>query len=78
MLFEVELIIDNTLLTCVYPNTFETCLTANHLLYGRQLLYSPNTTSSTVVSNLIVVSSATDKINRISNHFLNRWRYEFT
>ena len=44
VLFEVELIIDNALSTYVYPNTIETCLIPNHLLYDRQLLYSSNTT----------------------------------
>ena len=34
-LFEVELIINNAPLTYVYPNTIETCLTPNHLLFGR-------------------------------------------
>ena len=46
------------------------------MLFGRQLLYSSNTTS-TVVRNLTVLSSTTDKINRISNHFLDRWRHEY-
>ena len=50
VLFEVELIVNNGPLTYVYPNTIETCLAPNHL-FGRQLLYSPNTTS-TVVRNL--------------------------
>ena len=77
VLFEVELIINDAALTYVYLNTIETCLTPNHLLFGRQLLYSSNTTS-TVVRNLTVLSSTTDKINRISNHFLDRWRHEFT
>ena len=69
--FEVELIINNAILTYVYPNTIETCLTPNHLLFGRQLLYSSNTTS-TVVGSLTVLSSSIDKINRTSNHFLDR------
>ena len=54
----------------------ETCFTPNHLLFGRQLLYSTNTTS-TVVRNLDVLSSTSDKINRISNHFLNWWRHGY-
>ena len=33
VLFEVELIVDNAPLTCVYPNAIETCLTSNHLLF---------------------------------------------
>ena len=35
VLFEVELIIINAPLTYVYPNSIETCLTPNHLLFGR-------------------------------------------
>ena len=54
VLSEVELIINNALLTYVYPNTIETCLTPNHLLLCRQLLYSFNTTS-TAVRNLTIL-----------------------
>ena len=46
------------------------------MLFGRQLLYSSNTTS-TVVGNLTVLSSTTDKIKRNSNHFLDKWRHEY-
>ena len=67
-------IINNVPLTYVYPSTVETCLTPNYLLFGRQSLYSCNTTSTTV-RNLTVLSSTVDKINRISNHFLDRWRH---
>ena len=70
MLLKVELIINNKPLTYVYPNTIET---PNHLIFGRQLLYSSNTTS-TVVRNLTVLQSTTDKINHTSNNFLDRWR----
>ena len=77
VLFEVELIIKNAPLTYVYPNTKETCLTPNHFLFGRHLLYFSNTIS-TVVKNLTVLSSTTDKINHISNQFLDSWRLEFT
>ena len=71
VLIKIKLIINNASLTYVYPNTIKTCLTLNHLLFGRQLLYYSNTTS-TVVRNLTVLSSTTDKINRISNHFWDR------
>ena len=54
ILLEVELIINNASLTYVYPNTIETCLTPNHLLFGRQLLFSPNATSI-VVRNLAIL-----------------------
>ena len=76
VLIEVELIINNAPLTFVYSNTIETCLTLNHLSFGRELLYSSNT-SSTIVGNLTVLSSTTVKINRISNHFLDRWRHQY-
>ena len=66
----------NAPLTFVYPNPIQTCLTANHLLFGRQLLYSCNQTS-TVVTNLTVLSSTTNKINRICNHLGYRWRNEY-
>ena len=62
VLIRVELIINNASLTYVYPNTIETCLTPNHLLFGRQL-YSSDTAS-------------TDKIKHTSNHFWDRWRHE--
>ena len=54
VLSEVELIINNAPLTYVYTNTIEECLTLNHLLFCRQLLYSSNTTL-TVVRNLTVI-----------------------
>ena len=76
VLIEVKLIINNAHLKYVYPNTIKTCLTLDHLFFGRQLLYYSNTTS-TVVRNVTVLSSATDKINRISNHFWRRWRHEY-
>ena len=64
ILFEVELMNNDALLTYVYPNSIETCVIPNHLLFGRQRLYSSNTTS-TLVRNLTVFSGATDKINHI-------------
>ena len=76
VLIEVKLIINNATLTYVYPNTIKTCLTLNHFFFGRQLSYYSNTTS-TVVRNLTVLSSTTDKINLISNHFSHRCRHEY-
>ena len=39
VIFEVKLIINNAPLIYVYPNTIETCLTPNHLLFDRELPY---------------------------------------
>ena len=76
VLFELELIINNASLTYLYPNTIQTCLTRNHLLFARQLLNSCNTTL-TEATNLTVLLSTTDKINRISNHFWDRKGQEY-
>ena len=46
VLFVVEMIINCTVHYAVnirLPNTIEKCLALNHLLFERQLLYSPNT-----------------------------------
>ena len=43
LLFEVELFHNNAFLTCIYSNTIGTCLTLDHLLFGRWLLCSSNT-----------------------------------
>ena len=56
VLIKVKLIINDSSLTYVYPNTIKTYLTPNHLLFGRQLLCYSNTTS-TVARNLTVLSS---------------------
>ena len=76
VLIEVKLIINNAPFTYVYPNTIKTYLTPNHLLFGRRLLCYSNTTS-TVVRTLTILSSTTDKINCISNHFWHGWRHEY-
>ena len=76
VLIKVKVIINNALLTYVYPNTIKTILTPNYLLIGRQLLCYSNTTW-TVVRDLTVLSSTTDETNHISNHFWHRWRPEY-
>ena len=63
-MFEIELIVNNAPLTCVCPNTIETC-------------FSSNITSVTIVKNLTVLSSTADKINRTSNHFLDRGERQY-
>ena len=74
---EVKLIIINTPLTYVSPNTIKTYLTPNHLLFVTHKLLCYSNTTSAVIRNLIVLSSTTDKINRISNHLRHRWRPEY-
>ena len=71
---EVKLTINNAPLTYIYPNTIKTYLTPNHFFFGRQLLCYYNTTSA-LIRNVTALSSTTDTINRISNHFWHRWRH---
>ena len=71
----VKLIINNApeiRLPIYYQKIFQ----LNRLSFGRQLLCYSNT-KSTVVINLTVLSSTTDKINLISNHFCRRWSHEY-
>ena len=46
------------------------------LVIWQTALYLSNTTS-TVAMDLNVLSSTTDNINRICNHFLDRQRHEY-
>ena len=55
---------------------YKAFLRPNHLLFDRQSSCYSNTIS-TVVRDLTVLSSTTDKINRISNHFWDRMRRKY-
>ena len=46
------------------------------MVFHKQLFCYSNT-ASTVVRDLTVLSSTTDKINHISNHFWRRSRHEY-
>jgi len=74
VLMEVEQILNNSPLTYTYPNDLESCLTPNHLLYGRNLPYQSEG-SSPVVTNFDKHSIT--KITNILNHFWDRWRHEY-
>ena len=79
VLFEAELIINNVTLTYVYPNIYyQNIFNTQSFIIWQQLLYSSNTTrtTSTVVRNLNIPSSTTDKINCTSNNFLDDWRHQ--
>ena len=56
--------------------TIKTYLTPNHLLFGRPLVCYSKTTSA-VIRNLTVLSSTSDTMNSISNHFWHRWRHKY-
>ena len=69
VLQEIETIVNNQLLTYVYPTELETCITSNHLLFGRTLSFSnlepaPRKLYSSKLSNII-------------NYLWDRWRKEY-
>ena len=65
MFIEVKLIIHNAPLT---PNTIKTFNIQSLVVWQTVIMLS-------AVRNLTVLSSTTNKINRISKHFWHRWRY---
>ena len=77
--FEVKLIINNSALTCVIPDTIKTFLSPKHLLFGYLADNYPTITPRVfhVFTNLTILSRTTDKIKGIINHFWDRWRHEY-
>ena len=72
VLQEIEAIVNNRPSTYVYPTELETCITQNHLLFGRTLSFSnPEPTPLITESSSIKIYSS--KISNIMNHFWNRW-----
>ena len=75
-LFEVEMILNNRPLTYVYPDEIEDALTPNHVLFGRTLTSTSNrnTPIQFITQNITAQSK---KVNRIVNHFWDRWHMEY-
>ena len=69
VLQEIETIVNNQLLTYVYPTELETCITSNHLLFGRTLSFS-----NLEPAPLKLYSS---KLSNIINYLWDRWRKEY-
>ena len=76
VLFEFEMILNNRPLTYVHPDEIENALTPNHLLFGRTL-------TSTLDRNTPIqfraqnITAQSKKVNRIINHFWDRWHKEY-
>ena len=69
------MIISNRPLTHLYPDTTETPLTPNHLVFARML----NHTSSNdlYINNKVFVEGKSQKLSRLMEHFWDRWRKEY-
>ena len=72
VLYEVEQIINNRPITYYYSDNEESCLTPNHLLYGRTLKYS-NFSCDSAPGELITPK----KLDNLLSHFWERWRKEY-
>ena len=72
ILLEVENILNNRPLTYFYDDELESCLTPNHLLFGRRLERSNH--DLTPLNSSVIQSS---KLSHIINHFWERWRLEY-
>ena len=68
VLYEVEWITNNAPFNISLHKQYQNMFNTQSYFSGRLLLNSLNTTS-TLVTNITILSSTTDKINRISNHF---------
>ena len=76
VLLEVEMILNNRPLTYVYPNEIENALTPNHLLFGRTL-FSTSDLNTPIQFTPQNITAQSKKVNRIINHFWDRWHKEF-
>ena len=75
-MFEVEMMLNNCPLTYVYPNEIENALTPNHLLFGRTL-FSTSDLNTPIQFTPQNITAQSKKVNRIINHFWDRWHNEF-
>ena len=76
VLFECESILNNRLLTSIYTTDINSCLTPNHLLYGR-LIQSSSTQSSPLTHEPSQLTAYSNQVIAVINRFWNNWRYEY-
>ena len=66
------------LLFCNHFEKLQTVLIEVKLIIDNTLLtFCCSNITSTTVRSLTILSSTTDKINHINNHFWHRWRHEY-
>ena len=76
VLREIEAIVNNRPLTYVYPTELETCITPNHLLFGRTLLFS-NPEPEPGITRSFSFKLYSSKILNTINYFWDRLRKEY-
>ena len=73
MLQEIEAIVNNRLLTYVYPTELETCITTNHLLLCRTLSFL-NLKTAPLITKSSGTKLCSSKILNIVDHFWEKWQ----
>ena len=76
VLFEVKMILNNRPLTYVYPDEIQNALTPNHFLFGKTLTSTSDRNTPTQFSTQNI-NAQSKKVNRIINHFWDRWHKEY-
>ena len=75
VLLEMEMIINNRSLTHLYPDTTETPLTPNNLVFARFLNHTSSNDRS--INDKVFVEGEIQKLSRLMEHFWDRWRKEY-
>ena len=73
MLQEIEAIVNNWLLTYVYPTKLETCITPNHLLLCRTISFS-NLKPAPLIIESCSTKLYSSKILNVVDHFWEKWQ----
>ena len=70
------MILNNRPLTYVYLDEIENALKPNHVLFGRTLT-STSDWNTPIQFRIQNITAQSKKVNRIINHFLDRWYKEY-
>ena len=73
---QMQSIVNNRPLIYVYLTELKTCITLNHLLFGRTLSFS-NPEPVPLITESSSFNLYSSKISNIINHFWDRWRKEY-
>ena len=73
---QMQSIVNNRPLIYVYLTEPKTCITLNHLLFGRTLSFS-NPEPAPLITESSSFNLYSSKISNIINHFWDRWRKEY-
>ena len=77
VLAEVEVVLNNRLLTYVYAEETECCLTPNHLLFGRTLELEASSDERSREHSNLTLTKRCKFLNMLLEHFWCRWRTEY-